>query len=197
MAVPGNFLSLRTPRIVRSALWSAGLITLWLVAQIVIDRCWLYVHGAGSVSKMAALAFVWLWVLLVLTWRGRIGFITLTLLLAAVTWPGERIRVAAAESRAASVLRSSAQRLEEAASDRYPASANAAVFGDDLPGRFYRFEYVQQHSSENGTINGFLLKARPVRYDCGCTTSFLAASGGKIHTTRENREATLKDPALD
>ena len=197
MALSDPFLSLRAPQIARSALWSAGLVILWLAAQMAIDHCWLYLLGIGSVTTMAAFGFAWLWLLLMLTWRGRIAFIALTLLMFALILPSERMRIAAVESRAASVLRSSAQRLEEEVPDRYPASGNSAIFGSDLPQRFYRFEYVPQYSGDHGKTNGFLLKARPLRYDCGCTASFATSTNGKVHMTKEDREATLNDPTLD
>ena len=148
---------------------------------------------------VAVFWFTWLWVFLFMMWRGRAILAVFTLVILAVIMPpSHRIRIAAAESTAASTLRRAAQKLGEATpANVIPASADFEALGYPQTLRFYRFEYLPQHSSGDAKISGFLLKARPVRYECGCTASFTVASDGKIHMTQEDREATLNDPTLD
>lgn len=197
MTTSSDFRPSLAQRAARSSLWSAGFVVLWIAALVATDRCWFYVNGIESISVLAVAGFAWLFLLLVMTWRGRVGLIVLTLLIVAVILPTEINHIAAAESQAASVLRRAAQKLEQdAPTSSYPARVGFDVsFGATR--RFYRFEYTPQYSTKDGIIDGFLLKARPQRYDCGCTLSLTLATNGKVYMTQENREATAKDPILE
>jgi hypothetical protein len=179
-------------------LWSTVLVLLWIVANIAANRCWFYVNGVEYVSTMAVIGFLWLSLFGIMRWRGRTALVILTLVIVAVFPPSHRVRIAAAQSTAAGALRRAAQKLDQAApANIYPASADLETFAVPLTRHFYRVEYVPQYSPGEGKIDGYLLKARPLRYDCGCTSSFIVTSNGKIHVTQEDREATLNDPTLD
>jgi Tfp pilus assembly protein PilE len=127
-------------------------------------------------------------------------FVVVTLLVVAMSPVYERNTRSAATSLAASTLRHTAGELEgyraNAQAETYPSDLALAA-GPPWARRFYRFEYVPLRSGAGGAIDGFLLKARPQRYDCGCTMSLTLATNGKIYMTQENREATANDPTLE
>ena len=114
-------------------------------------------------------------------------------------FPIDRNMVSAAASGAASTLRRVTDNLEEyrahSPTDTYPANTMFDV--SSLTQRFYRFEYLPIPSSNGSMISAFLIKARPLRYNCGPTYSFIVGPGGKINFTRENRDATEDDPILN
>jgi hypothetical protein len=147
---------------------------------------------------MATGLFAWLLVFFVLTkWR-RLALVIVTVLGVGL-FPIDWNTVSAAASGAASTLRRTAGKLEEyrthSREETYPSTA--AFDAAPLTQRFYRFEYVPISSGNSSTINAFLLKARPFHYDCGLTYSFIVGPSGKVHFTRENRDATEDDPILN
>jgi len=183
----------------KAALWSAVIVIGGIVFHAIKERCWVYMRGTGPVIAAASLLFAWLFVLFLLTWRARVVFAGLTLFIFAIA-PLEPVnRVAAAKSRAASLLRTTVARLQEyrdeASNNKYPSTLALETSGHD--DRYYRYSYVPLHSHADSRIDGFLLIARPRRYSCGCFASLTAGSDGKIHMTREDREATIDDPALN
>jgi hypothetical protein len=173
----------------------------WLLFHIATDRCWFYVNGIHSVSTTAIGLFTWLLVFFVLTrWR-RVILVVVTGIIVAFFPIIDRNTISAPASGAAATLRGTADKLEEyrtySPAEAYPPSVAFDVAGPTLTPRFYRFEYVPVHSSNSLTIDAFLLKARPVHYDCGPTYSFIVGPNGKVHFTRENRDATENDPILN
>ncbi len=173
----------------------------WSLFHIATDRCWFYVNGIHYVSTSAMGLFAWLLVFFVLTrWR-RIVLVVVTMMIVGFFPIIDRNPISAAASGAASTLRGTAEKLEEyrthSPGETYPPSAAFDVVAPALTQRFYRLEYVPISSGNSSTINAFLLKARPFRYDCGLTDSFIVGPNGKIHFTRENRDATEGDPILN
>ena len=196
--VSAEFLPSLARRLGISALWSSLLVLTWLLFHLVTDHCWFYLNGIHNVSTIVTVLFTWLLVFFVLTkWR-RVVLVIFTLLIVGL-YPIDWNTVSAAASGAASTLRRTAGKLEEyrthSPTKTYPATAAFEVA--TLTQRFYRFEYVPIPSSNSSTINAFLLKARPFRYDCGLAYSFIVGPNGKIHFTRENRDATEDDPILN
>jgi hypothetical protein len=194
---------LRAPaqRLGISALWSAGLISAWLLFHIATDRCWFYVNGVHYVSTLATGLFAWLLVFFALTkWR-RVVVAIVTLMVLAVFPVIHRNTISAASSCAASTLRHTADKLEtyrtNSLTETYPPNMAFEIVAPSLTKRFYRFEYVPLHSSDCRTISAFLLKARPLRYDCGCRDSFTVGPNGKFYVTREDRDAKESDSTLD
>lgn len=185
-------------RAMKAALWSAAIVIAWIAFHLIEDRCWVYFRGTSSVVAAASLLFASLFVFFLLKWKARVVFAILMLFLLALL-PLENNRVAAAKSRAASLLRATAMRLEEyrdnAPNHVYPSTL--AVQTDSHNDRYYRYSYVPLHSHADSGIDGFLLTARPRRYGCGCVTNFMVGNDGKFHTTKEDREASLNDPVLN
>ena len=185
-------------RAMKAALWSAAIVIAWIAFHLIEDRCWVYFRGTSSVVAAASLLFASLFVFFLLQWKARIVFAILMLFLLALL-PLENNRVAAAKSRAASLLRATAMRLEEyrdeAPNHFYPSTL--AVQTDSHNDRYYRYSYIPLHSRDNSRIDGFLVVARPSRYSCGLLSSFTVGSDGRIHRTQEDREASLNDPVLN
>jgi len=181
-----------------SALWSSLLVLAWLLFHLVTDHCWFYVNGFHFVLTMATMLFTWLLLFFVLTkWR-RVVLVLVTVLIVGLS-PIDRNTVSVAASGAAATLRRTAGKLEEyrthSPAETYPSTA---VFdAAPLTQRFYRFEYVPIPSSNGSTVKAFLLRARPIRYDCGPTYSFIVGPNGKVHFTRESRDAAEDDPILN
>jgi Tfp pilus assembly protein PilE len=171
-----------TRRLRISALWSSALVLGWLLFQVATDRCWFYLNGIHYVSTIASGLFAWLLVFFVLTrWR-RVILVVLTVIIIGFFPIVDRNTISAAASCAAATLHGTAEKLEEyrthSPAEAYPSTVAFDVAA--LTQRYYRFEYVPIHSSNSLTINAFLLKARPFRYDCGPTYSFIVGPNGKI-----------------
>ena len=171
----------------------------WIVLHLVKDACWVYVQGTESVIATASLMFACLFVFLALKWKARIVFAGLTLFVLALVPLEPGNPVAAAESRAASILRATVTRLEEyreqSPNGVYPSTLAIETRGYE--NRYYRYSYVPLHSHADSKIDGFLLTARPRRYRCGRFESFTVGSDGKFHVTQEDREANLNDPVFN
>ncbi len=167
--------------------------------HLIKDHCWFFLKGTGAIIASASLLFAWFVVFLVLKWRDRIIFAILSLLIFAIAPLEPGSPVAAAQSRAASLLRTTMGRLEEqrsaARNGAYPPTLVIETRGYEE--RYYRYAYVPIHSHPDSAIDDFLLTARPRRYGCGSFASFAVASDGKFHITKENREANKNDPTLN
>ena len=158
-------------------------------------------NGIHSVSTTVIRLFTWLLVFFVLTrWR-RVILVVVTVIIVAFFPIVDRNTISAAASGAAATLRGTADKLEEyrthSPAETYPPSVAFDVVAPALTPRFYRLEYVPIHSSNSLTIDAFLLKARPVHYDCDPSYSFILGPNAKVHFTRENRDATENDPILN
>jgi hypothetical protein len=185
-------------RLIISTLWSSLLVLAWLLVHLATDRCWFYVNGIHYVSTIATVLFTWLLVFFVLTKWHRVVLVVITVLIVGLS-PIDWNTGSAAASGAASTLRKTADKLEQyrthSPTETYPSTIAFDIAGPTQ--RFYYFEYVPISSGNSSTINAFLLKARPFRYDCGLTYSFILGPNRKIHFTRENRDATEGDPILN
>jgi hypothetical protein len=170
---------------------------MWALAHLLTDDCWLFRNGTRFVVVFGGITFAWLFFLFALRWGGRILLLLASLVMAILIPSSERNIVAAAESGAAAILRSSTLKLEEyrASGGQYPSVL--ALDKGDLPVRYYRFEYVPVRSPGTGSIDNYLMRARPLRYGCAPMPSFAVSRQGQFHITRENRDATLNDPILE
>lgn len=66
--------------------------------------------------------------------------------------------------------------------------------GLSVAGRSYRIGYVPGAANERGRITDYFLSARPIEFGKTGQCSYLADAAGRIHSTREDREAALSDP---
>jgi len=172
---------------------------LWLSFRCISDRCYLRIHGGAAAAATFTLLAGWLFIFLAGNKSIRITLVLITLFALVFVQIGESNIPAAAASLAANTLRRTANRLEEEHSQKsdnaYPTTVTFAP--DPTAKRFYRFEYVPLASKPSGAIDGYMLKARPLRYGCGVTRSFLFDRNGRFHTTQEDREPTESDPILE
>ena len=86
----------------------------------------------------------------------------------------------------------------EAATGSYPSSLEALGTTARSPAQAaqnagYEIQYVPAPASEDGRIKNFALLARPGNYSY---RNFYLDDSGAIHSTRENRPATVQDPEL-
>ncbi len=58
----------------------------------------------------------------------------------------------------------------------------------------YRITYEPGPANDNGKIMSYLLSARPLEFGKTGKSSFVVDETGKVHSTHENRAATLSDP---
>jgi hypothetical protein len=183
------------------ALSSAGLVSAWILLRAVNDGCWLYVNGPQYVVIIAIGIFAWLLLFLILNGWRRVVFIVMTMVICGLSPIDERNTISAASSMAARTLRSTAHTLERYRStsqdETYPARLAIEIIDPSLTGRFYRFEYVPVLSNDGLKTSAFLLKARPLLYDCGCKSSITVDANGNFHITSEDREATANDPLIN
>lgn len=183
-----------------AALGAVSIALLWLSLRCITDHCYLYLHGSFSVISTTVLFATWMFIFLAGNKAIKISLLAMTLIAVALIFPTEINISGAASSAAASTLRKTAQTLADLRSRTiagYPTTVNFAIDDSYQVLRFYNFEYVAIRSDPSGPINSFMLKARPKRYACGIHTAFLVDTKGKIHVTREDRDATEKDSLLD
>jgi hypothetical protein len=174
---------------------------LWLSVRSLTDHCYLYLHGPSAVAATVALLAGWMFMFLAGNKTIRTSLLVMTFIAVALTLPTETNISGSASSFAASELRRTAAKLEDAHSnsaiDAYPATVSFFSDSQVRTNRFYKFDYVAVRSNPNGPIDAFHLKARPLRYACGISAAFLVDSKGKFHVTHEDRDATEGDPLLD
>lgn len=168
----------------------------WFLFRYIEDPCYRLDHDR---SPMIAFLAAWLLVFLMGNKYIKIvlGAVTFLVLFFVPLEPGNVHSTAT--SLAASTLRATQQKIEaeHARKDARGYPATVAFVPDKASKMFYRFEYVPLTSNSSGDINGYILKARPLRYGCGITRSFLFDKDGKFHTTQEDREPTETDPILE
>jgi uncharacterized membrane protein len=171
---------------------------LWLLFQCISEPCYLHLHGRSAAAATFAFRAGWMFILFAGDKYVRIALLAMTFFaLFFVNW--ENNISSAATSRAMSILRETRGRIETEYGHKvnvgYPATATFAPEG--AAKKLYRFEYVPLASHSGGSIDGYVLKARPQRYDCGVTRSFLVDRNGRFHITQEDREPTESDPILE
>jgi len=168
----------------------------WFLFRYIEDPCYRLDHDR---SPMISFLAAWLFVFLMGNKYIKIalGAVTFFVLFFVPLAPGNVHSTAT--SLAASTLRATREKLEAEHAQKEARSYRATVtfVADKTSKMFYRFEYVPLTSKSSGDIDGYILKARPLRYGCGITRSFLFDKNGKFHTIQEDREPTENDPILE
>ncbi len=152
-------------------------------------------HGRAAIAIILA---GWLFILIAGNKYIKLALVGITVLaLFFLPIPENNVR-SVATSLAANALLVTREKLEQEHSQKgsgYPATATFSP--DNTAKMFYRFEYVPLSSKPTEAIDGYALKARPLRYGCGIMRSFLLDQNGKLHTTQEDRDVTESDPILE
>ena len=182
-----------------AVLGALAIVVLWPLFCCVSDPCYLHIHGKIALTAQTGLLAGWLFIFLAGNRSIKITLVALTIF-GLVFRPLEPGNIpATAESIAVRTLRLTADGLEKAngqtAGPDYPPTVTLAP--EEPARRFYRFEYLPLASKSGKAIDSYILKARPLRYGCGITRSFLRDRNGRFHTTQEDRDATDSDPILD
>jgi hypothetical protein len=191
--LPGE--SRATKRWTVAAVVSACVCALWF-AYVNRDGCWFYWNRTRGLTGFALL---WLWLLLLfgLRLKGRFVLVAFTLFILYFSQI-ESSHVAAAESSAVGTLREYRSAIESDKVERrhssYPPTLPNIVSAYPLR-RAYRFQYTPSVSA-SGSIDGYVIKATPLRRSCGCTRSFTIANDGRLYYTMEERAATFSDESL-
>lgn len=182
-----------------AGLGASVIAVLWLVLRCISDPCYLYIHGGSAVADTVALLAGWLFIFLAGDKYIRILLLAMSLFALVFIPIGESNIPGTASSLAARTLRLASEKIEaehdQLGTAGYPTML--ALAPDETAKRFYDFHYVPLASKSGKAVDGYLLKARPLRYGCGITRSFLLDRNGRFHTTQEDRDATETDPILD
>jgi len=169
------------------------------VVQVRSHFCWLYLYGWEAAILLAMPIWLWLFIFLVLRWLGRtvLLLITALALLAIPNYMHIGPRVSAALSTYW-FLRQTNDALAAYKSghpaEGFPTTA-PVIKTPLLVQKFYRIVYTPARPHPGVPPDDYLLTASPTRCGCGLL-SFATSGDGKIHSTDEDRQATLHDKIM-
>jgi len=187
-------------RVLPSFLLGSGIAIAFLLYLVFKDNyCWIFINGIVRASFLAGAVSLLAVSFLVLRWWGRL---TLALCLV-ILYMGrpyvDSAQIALTQASAAGVVRHLKVDLDEYRrahpQDGYPATLPRIESKFPIQ-KYYRFEYGAVRAKQNGPADDFVLRAIPIRRNCGYTYSFVTSSREGIFGTTEDRPATNKDSCL-
>jgi hypothetical protein len=186
-----------------SLLLSTGIaVALLVFLELKNGGCWIF--DSGQAVAFICAGFVWLLVsaFFLLPWWGRIVLLLLVLVTAGAIFTTNFMhsRIAAIQASAVGRVRTM-QGLLEVYKEKHPGGGFPAVLPMIEPNwhteRHYRFEYEPIRTKTNGPAEDYVLRATPIRPECGCTMRLITSKDSIIHWNFENRPATRADPSID
>ena len=138
--------------------------------RVTVDECARYLEDETRLVVIA----VFLWMLLLLlgmvTWRTRLACLGFAAFTYFFLIPNvDRLPLAGIEAKAIKDLRGVADAVEKAKSQSsagaYPQTLPEFAIGSHLE-KYYRLEYGLEHSTPDGPVEGFVVRAVPKRPDC-------------------------------
>ena len=190
----------------RRVVWSLLLSTVTAVALLVFlefknSGCWVFDSGQAAAFFCAGSVWLLFSAFFLLPWWGRI-ILFLLITCAAVGILSTNFmhsRIAGIQASAVGRVRTM-QGLLEVYEEKHPGEGFPAVMPMMEPDwhtdRNYRFEYEPIRSKNNGPAEDYVLRATPIRPECGCTMRLITSSDRIIHWNFENRPATKADPPI-
>lgn len=161
------------------------------------------IFKSGHVPALMFSSVVWLFLsaLFLLPWWGRVVLLLLPLglTIAILTTNIDGTWVAVTQASAVGRVRTM-QGLLETYKEKHPQEGFPPVLPMIAPSRFtdktYDFEYTPIHARQDGPAEDYVIRATPIRPDCGCTMRLITSSDRIIHWNFEDRPATKSDPTL-
>lgn len=193
---------LSSKRVMRSLLFSTGIgLAFLLFLEFSDNGCRIFKSGQAAAFISAGVVWLFLSALFLLPWWGRAVLLLLPLCVAIfiLTTNIDHAGIAVVQASAVGRVRT-LQGLLGAHREKHPSEGFPALLPMMEPTRFtekyYKFEYTPIRAKQDSHAADYVLRATPLRPDCGCTMRLVTSSDGVIHWNFEDRPATKADPPL-
>lgn len=194
---------LNSKRMAWSLLLSAAVAVGFLTFLEFSDNgCRIFWNGYTPFLIFSGAIFVYLSALFLLPWWGRgiLLFLTLCLAISILTTNIDGSRIAATQASAVGRVRRTQELLEAHKrmnpKEGYPATIPMIKPNGFTDGR-YRLEYTPIRGKNGGPAEDYIIRATPIRPDCGCRLNIMSSSDRLIHKTYDDRPATKADPTFE
>jgi len=165
------------------------------------NGCRIFESGHIPSLIVSGVVLVYLSALLLLPWWVRVVLLLLPfgIVLVILTTNIDTAHIAAIQASAVGRVRT-LQGLLEAYKEDHPREGFPELIPLIKPTwyteKYYRFEYTPTRNLKDGPAEDYVLKATPIRPDCGCRMRLITSSDRIIHWNFEDRPATKADPKV-